>query len=197
VYWRKGDEKRILFTAGSYLYAIDAKSGKIIQSFGIKGKVDLREGLGRPAEKQFVISNTPGIIYGDLLILGDRVSEGPGPSAPGIFEPITSKLATSSGPSIPFLIQAKLGMKRGHRMPGNIAAEPMFGVGFHSTKNVELSIAQPDRLLSIFGAGIASGKTYTLIACWPSMQKRGSASGTTNLCITIFGIVTCLRHPTL
>jgi quinoprotein glucose dehydrogenase len=83
VYWGKGDEKRILFTAGSYLYAIDAKSGKIIQSFGTEGKVDLREGLGRPAEKQFVISNTPGIIYGDLLILGDRVSEGPGPSAPG------------------------------------------------------------------------------------------------------------------
>ncbi|MGN6387304.1 MAG: outer membrane protein assembly factor BamB family protein [Verrucomicrobiota bacterium] len=83
VYWSKGEEKRILFTAGSYLYAIDAKSGKIIPSFGREGKVDLREGLGRPAEKQFVISNTPGIIYRDLLILGDRVSEGPGPSAPG------------------------------------------------------------------------------------------------------------------
>lgn len=83
VYWARGDDQRILFTANHYLYAVDARTGKLIDSFGKNGRVDIREGLGRPAESLFVISNTPGIIFENLLILGDRLNEGPGPSAPG------------------------------------------------------------------------------------------------------------------
>ena len=51
--------------------------------FGTGGRVDLREGLGRDTAALFVLSTTPGAVYGDLLILGTRVHEGPGPSAPG------------------------------------------------------------------------------------------------------------------
>ena len=51
--------------------------------FGTGGRVDLREGLGRDAAGLFVLSTTPGAVYQDLLILGTRVHEGPGPSAPG------------------------------------------------------------------------------------------------------------------
>jgi len=32
-YWEDGDEKRILFTAGSYLYAVDAVTGQVINVF--------------------------------------------------------------------------------------------------------------------------------------------------------------------
>jgi quinoprotein glucose dehydrogenase len=45
--------------------------------------VDLGEGLDRDMKGLYVLSNTPGAIYRDLLIVGSRVSEGPGPSAPG------------------------------------------------------------------------------------------------------------------
>jgi quinoprotein glucose dehydrogenase len=83
VFWKNGDDRRILFTADHYLYCVDARTGKLIDSFGKAGRVDIREGLSRPADTLFVISNTPGAIYENLLILGDRVSEGPGPSAPG------------------------------------------------------------------------------------------------------------------
>ncbi|UCF37523.1 MAG: PQQ-binding-like beta-propeller repeat protein, partial [Acidobacteriota bacterium] len=83
MYWESGGEKRILFTAGPHLHAVDAESGKPIAAFGESGKVDLREHLDRPAEGLFVSSNSPGVIYKDLVILGTRVSEGPGPSAPG------------------------------------------------------------------------------------------------------------------
>jgi quinoprotein glucose dehydrogenase len=83
VYWEDGAERRILFTAGPRLYAVTAGTGKLIESFGSGGSVDLREGLGREAKKLFVNSRTPGAIYRDLLILGTVVSEGPGPSAPG------------------------------------------------------------------------------------------------------------------
>lgn len=83
VFWKKGNDRRVLFTAGHQLFSIDAHSGKVVPSFGQGGTVDIREGLGRDPKTLFVLANTPGAIYGDLLILGTRVSEGPGPSAPG------------------------------------------------------------------------------------------------------------------
>jgi len=83
VYWEEGGDKRILFTAGQRLIALDARTGIPVPAFGSKGSVDLREGLDRDVSKLYVLSNTPGAIYRDALILGTRVSEGPGLSAPG------------------------------------------------------------------------------------------------------------------
>lgn len=83
VYWRSGGDRRILFTAGQSLFALDATTGKLIPEFGTHGVVDLRDGLGRDVKNLFVGSRTPGAIYRDLLILGSVVSEGPGPAAPG------------------------------------------------------------------------------------------------------------------
>lgn len=85
-YWEstgEKDEARILFTAGHRLFAIGADDGEPLLEFGDHGTVDLREGLDRDAAGLNVLSNSPGIIYQDLLILGTRVNEGPGPSAPG------------------------------------------------------------------------------------------------------------------
>jgi quinoprotein glucose dehydrogenase len=83
VSWKGKAEHRILFTAGHHLHAIDAATGRPVAEFGSEGRVDIREGLGRPAEELFVLANTPGSLYRDLLILPTRVSEGPGPSSPG------------------------------------------------------------------------------------------------------------------
>src|SRR5262245_61549404 len=48
-YWQNeaGDDKRILFTAGAHLFAVDARNGKLIPSFGDSGKVRLNAGLDR------------------------------------------------------------------------------------------------------------------------------------------------------
>jgi quinoprotein glucose dehydrogenase len=82
-YWSDGKDHRILVTVGQHLFAIDARSGKPAAGFGTGGSIDLRKGLGRDASELFVSSSTPGAVYRDLLILGTRVHEGPGPSAPG------------------------------------------------------------------------------------------------------------------
>ena len=37
MYWESGDDKRILYTVGSFLYAVNAKNGKSILSFGNNG----------------------------------------------------------------------------------------------------------------------------------------------------------------
>lgn len=95
-FWSGGAEQRILFPAGRHLYAVDAKTGRPIESFGQQGRVDLREGLGRDPATLHVTTTTPGVIFEDLLILGTRVSEGPGPSAPGhlrAYEVRTGKIA--------------------------------------------------------------------------------------------------------
>jgi quinoprotein glucose dehydrogenase len=82
-YWASGDDRRILASAGQKLYALNARTGRPIPTFGANGCVDLRDGLGRDVTGLYVLSTTPGAIYKDLLIVGTRVSEGPGPSAPG------------------------------------------------------------------------------------------------------------------
>jgi quinoprotein glucose dehydrogenase len=81
-YWEEGDDRRIFFAARSYLYAIDAKTGHPIPSFGDAGRVDLRQGLGRDPQTLSVSATTPGVVYKDLLILGSIVSEDL-PAAPG------------------------------------------------------------------------------------------------------------------
>ncbi|HEX4228989.1 MAG TPA: PQQ-binding-like beta-propeller repeat protein [Bryobacteraceae bacterium] len=84
-YWQSQDasERRLLYASNNLLYAIDARTGKIIPSFGKDGFVDLREGLGRdPKSLSLVQSTTPGRIFENLLILGSATNEGYG-SAPG------------------------------------------------------------------------------------------------------------------
>jgi quinoprotein glucose dehydrogenase len=75
VYWEKGKDKRILYTAGSYLYALNALTGEAISSFGENGRLNLKKGLDREVDDLYVVNTTPGIIYKDLIIMGSRVSE--------------------------------------------------------------------------------------------------------------------------
>jgi glucose dehydrogenase len=74
-YWCNGSDKRILAAVMNFLYALDAATGKPILSFGSKGRVDLREGLGRDPESQWTPLTSPGIVYQDLLIVGARNPE--------------------------------------------------------------------------------------------------------------------------
>ena len=73
---------RVFVTYRNWLYALHAASGQPIGSFGTDGHVDLREGLGRPADKLTVTASTPGVVFEDLLIMGSTVPETL-PSAPG------------------------------------------------------------------------------------------------------------------
>jgi len=84
VYWASGDDRRLLHTAGHFLYALDAMTGRPIPSFGEGGRVDFNLGLGRdPAKMALHSSTTPGARFEHLLFLPIRTNEGPGPSAPG------------------------------------------------------------------------------------------------------------------
>ena len=96
-YWESKDraDRRLLFCANHALQAIDARTGKLIRSFGADGRVDLKEGLGRdPKTLTLVQSTTPGRVFEDLIILGSATNQGYG-SAPGdirAFDVRTGKL---------------------------------------------------------------------------------------------------------
>jgi quinoprotein glucose dehydrogenase len=75
VYWASGNDKRLFAAVHSFIYALDARTGKIVSGFGKDGRIDLRENLGRDAAKQSIVETSPGIIYKDLLIVGDRTPE--------------------------------------------------------------------------------------------------------------------------
>ncbi len=81
-YWKDGKDKRILFTAGPALYALDAETGEPVETFGDGGKVSLKKGLDGRAENLYVVATSPGVVYKDLIIIGSRVSEG-ADAAPG------------------------------------------------------------------------------------------------------------------
>ncbi|MCU1329604.1 MAG: Pyrrolo-quinoline quinone, partial [Bryobacterales bacterium] len=75
-YWENKDrsDRRILATTGGFLYAIDARTGKTVESFGDNGRLDLKTGIDRA--KTPLASRTPGRIFENLIILGSATGEG-------------------------------------------------------------------------------------------------------------------------
>ena len=83
VFWEEGSDRRILYGNDRYLHALEARTGRRIATFGEGGSVDLKRDLGRDVSKLSLNSTTPGIVFGDRLIMGMRLGEGPAPAAPG------------------------------------------------------------------------------------------------------------------
>lgn len=75
-YYADANSKIIFFGFGHLLYALDAKTGRPIPGFGTGGKISLREGISRPGADDYIVYNTPGVIFEDLIITGGRVAEG-------------------------------------------------------------------------------------------------------------------------
>lgn len=98
VYWENGNDKRILYTVGPTLYAVDALKGELISKFGNDGAVSLYEGLSdgllHDVSTLSVNATSPGVVYKSVLVVGSAVSEA-GNAAPGYiraFDIVTGKL---------------------------------------------------------------------------------------------------------
>jgi quinoprotein glucose dehydrogenase len=84
-YWesKNGSDRRLIYNSDNCIREVDAQTGREITSFGDKGCVDLRQGLGRdPKSIHLIQSFTPGRIFKDLLIVGSATGEEYG-SPPG------------------------------------------------------------------------------------------------------------------
>lgn len=78
VYWEDddGNNRRIFNFVRDRVYALDAKSGALIDSFGENGSIDLRQNLPVDPELADIEVTTPGSVYRDYLIVVSRVPEG-------------------------------------------------------------------------------------------------------------------------
>jgi quinoprotein glucose dehydrogenase len=74
-YWKGDKGERIFDFVRDRVYAVDAKSGDLIQSFGKDGYIDLRENLGVDPASVGLEMTSPGAVYKNLLIMGSRVNE--------------------------------------------------------------------------------------------------------------------------
>ena len=75
-YWTDGSDRRILAQRGAYLYALNAKTGKVYADFGSQGRVDLKVGLG-PLMTDYRWTGAP-LVIRDVVILGATMSDSPG-----------------------------------------------------------------------------------------------------------------------
>jgi quinoprotein glucose dehydrogenase len=84
VYWEDsgGQNARIFNFVRDEVFAIDAATGQLIESFGQSGAIDLRRNLPVDPASASIEVTTPGIVYQNLLIVGSRVPEG-NDSTPG------------------------------------------------------------------------------------------------------------------
>ena len=93
-YWKGAEGERIFDFVRDRVYAIDAKSGQLIPSFGKDGYIDLRENLGVDPKTVELEMTTPGAVYKNLLILGSRVNEtyGASPGHIRAYDTVTGQL---------------------------------------------------------------------------------------------------------
>ena len=93
-YWESKDrsDRRIFVTSGGMLHAIDARTGKLIDTFAEHGKLDLKTGIDRA--RVALASRSPGRIFENLIILGSATGEGylPPPGDIRAFDVLTGKL---------------------------------------------------------------------------------------------------------
>ena len=82
-YWEEGDDKRLFYPAGTYLYAIHATDGSSIKSFGEEGRIDLTRDLDRDIGTTPVSSTSPPTLFEDLIIMSSSTPDGMGTTPPG------------------------------------------------------------------------------------------------------------------
>ena len=74
-HWKGTEGERIFHFVRDRVYAIDAKSGTLIPSFGSNGFIDLRQNLGVDPSTAVIEMTSPGAVFKNFLIIASRVNE--------------------------------------------------------------------------------------------------------------------------
>ena len=128
------NNQRIYYTAGSFLHCVNAQTGRLVESFANKGKLDLHDGLGAAAKDLFVSATSPGIVFNHLIIMGTRVSESP-QAAPGHIRAFDINTENKNGYFIPFPNLVSTATRAGRiQKPGSSPEAPMPGAVWHWIK---------------------------------------------------------------
>ena len=72
MWWQRGDERRLFYTVGQWLLALDPATGQPVEGFGENGRLNLRPNNARTGTFGVTV---PGVVFEDKLILGFSTSE--------------------------------------------------------------------------------------------------------------------------
>jgi quinoprotein glucose dehydrogenase len=81
-YWESGGDRRVMAGMGHHVYALHARTGKLVKQFGDRGAIDLKDYYDRDVSALSIVVTTPGVIFKDIMIMSVRVHEAH-PAAPG------------------------------------------------------------------------------------------------------------------
>ena len=70
-----GEDMRIFLNSRDKLYAIDAKSGELVATFGDDGQVVLTKGFPNEVSAEEFDQTSPPVVFEDLVIVGSRVPD--------------------------------------------------------------------------------------------------------------------------
>jgi len=73
--WTDGKQRRVFINSRWRLFALDAKDGRPIKSFGTDGQIDLTANLSRAIRKEHYTNTSPPLVWGNLVILGNGVGD--------------------------------------------------------------------------------------------------------------------------
>ena len=74
-YWKGTGGDRIFHFVRDRVYAVHAKTGALITSFGTSGFIDLRQNLGVDPASAVIEMTSPGAVFKNILIIASRVNE--------------------------------------------------------------------------------------------------------------------------
>jgi quinoprotein glucose dehydrogenase len=74
-YWKGAEGERIFHFVRDRVYAVDAKTGAVIPSFGTGGFIDLRQDLGVNPATAVIEMTSPGAVFRNFLVIASRVNE--------------------------------------------------------------------------------------------------------------------------
>jgi len=73
--WRDGERLRIFLASRYRLISLDALTGEPVSSFGVRGTVDLTQGLRWEIDRRHYTNTSPPVVYKDLVIVGNGVGD--------------------------------------------------------------------------------------------------------------------------
>ena len=77
-YWSDGERERLYLAAhDAYLYALDAKTGKLVSDFGDAGRINLAKAIPLAVNARNYTMTSPPVICRDVVIVGSSITDGP------------------------------------------------------------------------------------------------------------------------
>jgi quinoprotein glucose dehydrogenase len=77
-YWRSGGDQRIFVVRGEYLYALNARTGKVYPDFGDRGRASLHFNDNQPLAAKFNDTTGPLVVGNVVVVTGNTAGAGDG-----------------------------------------------------------------------------------------------------------------------